>query len=306
MIYFCLFTTLGLLESASAQQPYPDDTHLEPIIQHYSQYPSWRFVLPTMRSLLIEYSDLIRNLQQRETHDDFLPYIAEYEAAKSSPINPHIRIFFYDRSKLPVDHEDRIRSGVSFPGFNFIFIEENAWFNPLPSEIDSMFSLLDDYSNGVINQLPDAFRELWLDYKSMSDEEEKARFRERYVRSVAERFSDEYRSALRDINKYITLFHQLGHCDLSLGHEERNLAIMNANTNVVLRAIIDDPNLNNILLNELFSNRGITILEDNALLPEDIIRPSTLIQIASNFLSVLDDIQILANASVPSTRQEAL
>ena len=298
LIYFCLFS-IGVLKNVPAQQS--DHTHLEPILQHYSQYPDWEFVLPTIRNLLTEYSDLIKNLQQRETHDEFLPYIAEYEAAKGSPINPYIRIFFYDRSDLPVDYEDRIRSGVSFPGFNFIFIEENAWFNPLPSEIDSMFSLLDDYSNGVINQLPDAFRELWLDYKSMSDEEERVQWRARYVRSVEARFSDEERLALKDISKHINLFHELGHCDFNLGHDERKLAIMNKNSNAVLRAIIENPSLNGILLNEFFSNRGITVFQDNALSSED-----TLTRIAADFLSVLKDVQAFANASVPSTRREAL
>ena len=286
-----------MLESTSAQQPDPDHTHLEPIIQHYSQYPGWGFVLPTVRNSLIEYSDLIRSLQQEVTRDEFLPYIAEYEVAKGSSINPYTRIFFYDRSKLPINHVDRIRNAICFPGFNFIFIEENAWSDVVSSEINMIFSFLDDYSNEVINQLPNVLEERGLEYKSASDEE-RAGSREVYVRLATERFSNADRLVLKNINKQMTLFHELGHCDLNLSGEEEKLSIMNENNNAILRGIIEDPNLNDILLNELFSNRGITVFEDNALLPEDIRRS----RIAYDFLSVLEDIQVFANASVLSTR----
>ena len=63
LAYFCLVSLITIaLKSAIARQ---DHAHLEPIIQHYSQYLYLEPVLPTIRRILVEHSDLIRNLQEK-------------------------------------------------------------------------------------------------------------------------------------------------------------------------------------------------------------------------------------------------
>ena len=133
LLYFIFVNlTIGLFESALAKHSYQSShVHLEPIIQDFLRFSNidWKAVLPAVRGVLTEYSSLIKSLQERKTHSDFLPYIAEYEAFKGSPINPDIRIFFYDGSKLPLDHVYQINHvrGVCFSGLNFIFMNIFYW-----------------------------------------------------------------------------------------------------------------------------------------------------------------------------------
>ena len=117
---FCFVSLMiNLLENASAQHFYEDHPHLKPIIQNFSKKPHFEDIRPSIDYHLLEHSDLIKNLQERRTHNEFLPYIAEYEALKGSPINPHIRIFFYDHLRLPLNHPTQTihAHGVCSPVF---------------------------------------------------------------------------------------------------------------------------------------------------------------------------------------------
>ena len=292
LAYFCFISLITIAPKTIATQQ--GHAHLEPIIQHYSQFFYLERILPNIRLIFTEYSDLISSLQEKNIPNDFLPYIAEYEAVKGSSIDPNIRIFFYDGLKLPLDHVDRTKNGICFMGLNFIFIEINSWFDPIFTRILNRLSLLEGYANEDINQLPIELMELGLAYKDMSDEE-KNHSKEESISSV-ESLSDAQKAVLRSIYRRVTLFHELGHCDLYLDHEVINLSIMSPNQDEVISAIIRDPSLSDSLLSDLFFYRYTSIQKSNALYLGD---PDGQLQESDMFLTwlplLLDNLQELAD-----------
>ena len=86
-----LFIALSFLTSslyAYQISPTPNGhEHLEPILRNFSNSPDFRFFLPEVQAVLIENSDFIISLQEIEIANDFLPYIADYERLKGSPID---------------------------------------------------------------------------------------------------------------------------------------------------------------------------------------------------------------------------
>ena len=253
-----------------------------------------------IKNFVSQNAEVRRNLQEKETPNEFLPYIAEYETAKGSPINPHIKIFFYDNSELPLDHVGRIKNGMCFMGLNFIFIEVNTWLDPILSNTLTVFSLLDGFSNGEIHQLPHTLIELASEYENMSDAE-RNQFKEAEIRARQERLSDIEKLILRSANRRITLFHELGHCDLNLDDEENNLSIMNQEQDPILRTILEDPDIYPILLNDLFSYKETVMYKSNTLYSISF-NPLTLTRESDIFLSrlpmLLNDLQLLSEITL--------
>ena len=289
---FCLVSLIiNLLENASAQHFYEGHSHLEPIIQNFSKRPNFENIQSSIDYHLLEHSDLIRNLQEKRIHNDFLPYIAEYEDLKGSSINPHVRIFFYDESKLPLDHfyQTVHLHGVCYPLFNFVFINIDYW-STLASHsilsIQKILSVLEGHLNGEINQLPttlsyipnrqypehylgfvppdkDKNAESFIKHFARSEESmpltQKIEFIRSFIRSAKHKderkLSYQEKLTRRHFIRRSMVFHELGHCDLNLKHESTNDSIMNETT--AMEKIIDEryPNsMDNDDLNAFFND----------------------------------------------------
>ena len=255
--------------------------HLEPILRNYSKDPQYRFVLPEVQSLLIENSDLIKTFQEIEIADDFSPYIADYEGFKNSPIDQNVRIFFYDGSKLPIDHENRLTEGSCFYFFNFVFINNRLWSNYFVNLIQEIFSTLDQsiekrrqnsslkrndnpiaLAAVLLENIPNEDLQLYFSF----DVEERNRIKELAIEVEEQReasLSDEEKSTQDYFLRRLTLFHELGHCDLNREHEERADSIMNQRVvaDITNRIKYEYPHttldslLNNFLIKELFIRR---------------------------------------------------
>ena len=234
--FFIALTFLTTNLHAYQIPPIPNGyEHLEPILKNYSKDPQYQFFLPEVQSVLIENSDLIRTLQEIEIADDFLPYIADYEGFKGSPIDQNIRVFFYDGSKLPTDSTFRLADGFCILSFEFIFINNRLWSNYLINRIQEMFSLLDQIveelrqnpSLGVdsLIVLPESLLQNLSNEEIqlyLLSEEGRDRIRELFMREEVT-LSDEEISARDHFLRRLILFHELGHCDLKREHEESKL-----------------------------------------------------------------------------------
>ncbi len=258
-IAVCLFKSA--LAKHSYQSPHP---HLEPMIQDLLNFSglNWQSILPTVRGILIKNSDLIKSLQESETHSDFLPYIAEYEILKGSPINPNIRIFFYDGSKLPLNHIHQINTsrGACFSGLIFVFINIRYWSTTNSRIIldrQTHHLILDRYANGGL-LLSNTSPRWYLDgnaYRKLSYEERIFYKQESTIleEQREERLSDMQKLARRDFLRHIDLFHELGHCDLNRGHENHNDSIMGKSFTNHIDGIVSEQ-YPHIDLNDLFDD----------------------------------------------------
>ena len=184
-------------------------------------------------SVSIQYLDLIESLWAQEINDLFLPYIASYEAHKSSPIHSDIRIFFFDRSKLPENHVTTAVLGVCFLR-EFIFINRDFWFTLNPSEVLVLrYSILESLSkDGTYQQSfmdrDGSISRVVKKYEELSGEEKQERIET--IQRLEEKLSEDEKIAARQIRRELLLFHELGHCDLDRGHEMINPSIMNYDT----------------------------------------------------------------------------
>ena len=260
----CFFKSA--LAKHSYQSPHP---HLEPMIQDLLKLSGldWQSILPTVRGILRENSDLIKSLQESEIHSDFLPYIAKYEALKGSPINPNIRIFFYDSSRLPLSHIHQINTsrGACFSGLIFVFINIRYWSTTNSRIIldkQTHHLILDSYASGDI-LLSNTSPRWHLDgnaYRKMSYEERNFYKQESIMleKQREERLSDMQKFARRDFLRHIDLFHELGHCDLNRGHEDHNDSIMGKRFLYHISEVISEgyPHIDlDDLIGEFFSKR---------------------------------------------------
>ena len=246
--------------------------HLEPIIDNYSQYPEYSFFLPEIQSVLIEHSDFLKRLYEKEITADFLPYMTEYEERKGSPINPNVRIFFYDGSNFMDYYYGRLNNARCFNPFNLIFVNNIIWTNHTSNKMREMFSVFDSIveeigrnasASEVFDILPS---EDLLAYFYISNEE-RNEMKEDIIKREKQRdaaLSNEEKQARDHFLRKLLLFHELGHCDLQRDHEETVDSIMN---NAIMDDIIHrvqyeypyitfDNLLTNSLINELFFLRN--------------------------------------------------
>ncbi len=282
--FFIALTFLTTTLYAYQVPPTLDEyAHLEPILINHSKDAEYRFVLPEVQSVLIENSNLIRSLQEIEIANDFLPYIEDYERLKGSPIDQNIRIFFYDGSKLSIDHEYRLTERFCFYFFGFIFINNRLWSNYFVNITHETFSILDQVieerrqnpssieDDILLERLSQVIPNEHLQPYLSFDTEARNRVK-RLTIGIEEQkeasLSDEERYARDYFLRQLTLFHELGHCDLKREHEETATSIMDERviTEIQKEIISEYPQidlnslLNNSLTTELFTQRN-TIFE---------------------------------------------
>ena len=196
-----------------------------------------------------QYSDLIGSLQVQETNDLFLPYIASYEAHKEDHkssliypdirIHPDIKIFFFDRSRLPENQAINVFVGVCFSPERFIFIDRDFWFALNHSEnLEWQYSILDSlskdgtYQQSSIDRDGSISREVKR-YEELSEEKRQENIET--IQRLEETLSDDEKIAARQLRRELLLFHELGHCDLDRDHEMINSSIMNYGTTALIR-----------------------------------------------------------------------
>ena len=192
-------------------------------------------------SVYVKYSDLIERLKTKRTHEEFGPYIEMYESYKGSSVDPSIKIFFFDPSKLPKNHITKFMHGICFkPGFEeakFIFIDKDYWLNASLTDIlSSTYSKYDLLSDGTIEYKNSILK---IDttgiesYQKLSEEDKQDQID--IMRELEANLSIEEKVQARKLRREILLFHELGHCDLNLGHEINTASIMNYATLGLLR-----------------------------------------------------------------------
>ena len=190
-------------------------------------------------SVRAQHSDLIESLRAQEINDLFLPYIASYEAHKSSPIHSDIRIFFFDQSKLPENHAINIFVGICFFPQRFIFIDKDFWFTLNPSEnLVWQYSILDAFSKDGTYQQSSMDRDGSISrmvkrYEELLEEERQEDIKT--TQRLEEKLSEDEKIAARHLRRELLLFHELGHCDLYRDHEMINPSIMNYETTTLIR-----------------------------------------------------------------------
>ena len=226
LIIYLIFTSLTACSkntsSTGVYDPYEDLN-----AQHTEE------IIDVITSLYIQHSDLIENLRAQETNDLFLPYVESYEAHKSSSVHPDIRIFFFDRSKLPKNDAAKIVIGMCFLG-EFIFIDKDSWFNLNPSEnLVLRYSILEGLSKDGTYKQSSMDRDGSISrtverYEELSEEERQERIET--AQRLEEKLSEDEKIAAREIRRELLLLHELGHCDLYRGHEMINSSIMNYDT----------------------------------------------------------------------------
>ena len=277
--FFIALTFLTTSLYAHQIPPIPNGyENLESILRNYSKHSEYRFVLQEVQPVLMENSDFIRTLQEIEIADDFLPYIADYERVKGSPIDPNIRIFFYDGSKMPADSDYRLAGGACMSLFDFIFINNRFWSSSSVNITQEMFSVLDQSieerrqtSSGefaitlpdhLYQNIPKEYLRTYLSY----DAKGRARLQNFAIgeeKQIEARLLDEEISLRDHFLRRLKLFHELGHCDLNRTDEEKADSIMNYRVmhDIEERISSEYPYialenlLNNSLINELFLKR---------------------------------------------------
>ncbi len=225
LVICLIFTSLAACSkdtSSTSYDPYEDLN-----AQHTKE------IMDIITSLNIEHSDLIESLRAQETNDLFLPYIASYEAHKSSPIHPDIKIFFFDRSKLPENHVVNFFIGMCFLR-EFIFIDRDFWFTLNPSEdLILRYSILKGFSeDGTYQQssknIDGSISREVERYEELSEEERQERIE--IIQRLEEKLSEDEKIAARQLRRELILFHELGHCDLGRDHEIISHSIMSYET----------------------------------------------------------------------------
>ena len=173
----------------------------------------------TLQSIFDEHADFLQTLFTRQTDSEFLPYIQKYENLKKGSLRSDIKIFFSDRLQEAIkeDTEKELREWNEQQEYTPTEWEQQENLRQRQHEqqvigFDYNFKRIEGYGACILGYLVFMDRDVW---QILSEEE-----------------------------KELTLFHEIGHCDLYRDHIADEPSIMSVGLIEWFFLIMRNPNLN--------------------------------------------------------------
>ena len=174
-----------------------------------------------LQSVFDEHADFLQTLFARQTDQEFLSYIQRYETLKKSPLRSNIKIFFSDRIQEAVkEYQEReVREWEEQQEYIYTPTEREQQEElrqkqheqqVIGSEYD--FDKIEGSGACILGHLVFMDRDIW---QNLSEEE-----------------------------KELTLFHEIGHCDLYRDHSANEPSIMPVGWLEWVFVIMKHPSLN--------------------------------------------------------------